>query len=49
MGRKSLPNWTHFSSEYKVPEGVKSIRLLFWSFKTNVGSVYLDNLSLQPK
>ena len=49
MGRKSLPNWTHFSSEYKVPEGVKSIRLLFWSFKTNVGSVYLDNLSLQPR
>ncbi len=49
MGRKSLPNWTHFSSDYKVPEGVKSIRLLFWSFKTNVGSVYLDNLSLQPK
>ena len=49
MGRKSLPNWTHFSSEYKVPEGVKSIRLLFWSFKTNVGNVYLDNLSLQPR
>ena len=49
MGRKSLPNWSHFSSEYKVPEGVKSIRLLFWSFKTNVGSVYLDNLSLQPR
>ena len=49
MGRKSVPNWSHFSSEYKVPEGVKSIRLLFWSFKTNVGSVYLDNLSLQPR
>ena len=49
VGRKSMPNWSHFSSEYKVPEGVRSIRLLFWSFKTNVGSVYLDNLSLQPK
>ena len=49
MGRKSVPNWSHFSSEYKVPEGVKAIRLLFWSFKTNVGSVYLDNLSLQPR
>ncbi|MBR4415549.1 MAG: SGNH/GDSL hydrolase family protein [Victivallales bacterium] len=49
VGRKSMPNWSHFSSEYKVPEGVKAIRLLFWSFKTNVGSVYLDNLSLQPR
>ena len=49
MGRKSTRNWSHFSSEYKVPAGVKSIRLLFWSYKTNVGNVYLDNLSIQPK
>lgn len=49
MGRKSQPNWSHFASEYKVPAGVKAIRLLFWSYKTNVGSVYLDNLALQPR
>ena len=49
VGRKALPNWSRFSSEYKVPAGVKAIRLLFWSYKTNVGSVYLDNLSIQPK
>ena len=49
MSRKSTRNWSHFASEYKVPAGVKAIRLLFWSFKTNVGTVYLDNLSIQPK
>ncbi|MGI6353507.1 MAG: CIA30 family protein [Lentisphaeria bacterium] len=42
-------HWTRHGSKYTVPEGIKSVRVLVWSSKDSLGTLYFDNLKVIPK
>lgn len=47
--KKNSVEWGRFQSEFNVPEGTKTLSIVCRTVSTNSGTVWFDNLALEPK